>query len=365
MSVDEERKVGMGARVDAAEGGAHPFLTAHFLTPPPVFVFNPRHSRRPWVHSLLVQKGGGACCFPSVSRSLSVATRTISNILDPFKGGGGCRRRVFDSASLPPPLCATVCRQRSATRQRDFDVRARDHPAIIRARCVDPFVHAATNNRISFYRLLSICTSISKKPFSFFLSSLSKVNRESGDYRPSRSENETEREFRRRRGSVMIRVERQPAVLLASTLPRLNLAKTNSPAVYLSIDTIGKSRGWRIRPCVFPSIGLNIPTLPDYYPIILSIRAKSNVDRTRADLGAASNPSIHLLMRIVWRVVAIERERERHEVSLSGGGMTVERGTVGSGRECRRRVRTRVKGVNARASRSHSLSKLEPEREQD
>lgn len=364
MSVDEERKVGMGARVDAAEGGAHPFLTAHFLTPPPVFVFNPRHSRRPWVHSLLVQKGGGACCFPSVSRSLSVATRTISNILDPFKGGGGCRRRVFDSASLPPPLCATVCRQRSATRQRDFDVRARDHPAIIRARCVDPFVHAATNNRISFYRLLSICTSISKKRFSFFLSSLSKVNRESGDYRPSRSENETEREFRRRRGSVMIRVERQPAVLLASTLPRLNLAKTNSPAVYLSIDTIGKSRGWRIRPCVFPSIGLNIPTLPDYYPIILSIRAKSNVDRTRADLGAASNPSIHLLMRI-WRVVAIERERERHEVSLSGGGMTVERGTVGSGRECRRRVRTRVKGVNARASRSHSLSKLEPEREQD
>lgn len=163
----------------------------------------------------------------------------------------------------------------------------------------------------------------------------------------------------------MIRVERQPAVLLASTLPRLNLAKTNSPAVYLSIDTIGKSRGSRIRPCVFPSIGLNIPTLPDYYPIILSIRAKSNVDRTRADLGAASNPSIHLLMRIVWRVVAIERERERHELSLSGGGMTVERGTVGSGRECRRRVRTRVKGVNARASRSHSLSKLEPEREQD
>lgn len=288
-----------------------------------------------------------------------------SSILDPVKGGGGCRRRVFDSASLPPPLCATVCRQRSATRQRDFDVRARDHPAIIRARCVDPFVHAATNNRISFYRLLSICTSISKKPFSFFLSSLSKVNRENGDYRPSRSENETEREFRRRRGSVMIRVERQPAVLLASTLPRLNLAKTNSPAVYLSIDTIGKSRGSRIRPCVFPSIGLNIPTLPDYYPIILSIRAKSNVDRTRADLGAASNPSIHLLMRIVWRVVAIERERERHELSLSGGGMTVERGTVGSGRECRRRVRTRVKGVNARASRSHSLSKLEPEREQD
>lgn len=305
-----------------------------------------------------------------LSFSVSFALRCNADHLQhprsfPVKGGGGCRRRVFDSASLPPPLCATVCRQRSATRQRDFDVRARDHPAIIRARCVDPFVHAATNNRISFYRLLSICTSISKKRFSFFLSSLSKVNRESGDYRPSRSENETEREFRRRRGSVMIRVERQPAVLLASTLPRLNLAKTNSPAVYLSIDTIGKSRGWRIRPCVFPSIGLNIPTLPDYYPIILSIRAKSNVDRTRADLGAASNPSIHLLMRIVWRVVAIERERERHEVSLSGGGMTVERGTVGSGRECRRRVRTRVKGVNARASRSHSLSKLEPEREQD
>lgn len=31
------------------------------------FAFNPRrHSRRPWVHSSLVQKGGGACCFASV-----------------------------------------------------------------------------------------------------------------------------------------------------------------------------------------------------------------------------------------------------------------------------------------------------------
>lgn len=50
-------------------------------------------------------------------------------------------------------------------------------------------------------------------------------------------------------------------------------------------------------------------------------------------------------------------------LSLLGRGMTM--GTVGSGRECRRRVRTRVKGVNARASRSDSHSKLEPEREQD
>lgn len=170
MSVDEERKVGMGARVDAAEGGAHPFLTAHFLTPPPVFVFNPRHSRRPWVHSLLVQKGGGACCFPSVSRSLSVATRTISNILDPFKGGGGCRRRVFDSASLPPPLCATVCRQRSATRQRDFDVRARDHPAIIRARCVDlSFTPPPTTGYRSTASYQSARASVRNDSPSFFL----------------------------------------------------------------------------------------------------------------------------------------------------------------------------------------------------
>ena len=115
MSVDEERKVGMGARVDAAEGGAHPFLTAHFLTPPPVFVFNPRHSRRPWVHSLLVQKGGGACCFPSVSRSLSVATRTISNILDPPRGEAVVV--AVYSTVLPSLLpCAQLCVANAAPR---------------------------------------------------------------------------------------------------------------------------------------------------------------------------------------------------------------------------------------------------------
>lgn len=74
---------------------------------------------------------------------------------------------------------------------------------------------------------------------------------------------------------------------------------------------------------------------------------------------------MHLLMRVVWRVVtSCERERRGGEAVpfLSGRGMTMGRG---SGRECRRRVRTRVKGVNARASRSDSHSKLEPEREQD
>lgn len=91
----------MGARVDAVEGGAHPFLTAHFLTPPLVFVFNPRHSRRPWVHSLLVQKGGGACCFSSVSP----LQRERYNDRDPFKRGRSLSslyiRQCFPSL-LPP-----------------------------------------------------------------------------------------------------------------------------------------------------------------------------------------------------------------------------------------------------------------------
>lgn len=141
----------MGARVDAAEGGAHPFLTAHFLTtPPPVFVFNPRHSRRPWVHSLLVQKGGGACCsLLQCSRSVfSSRTRTILAI--PPSVHGGCDRSLHSTVLHPPPPSYG-----SVRRPRGSVTLTRDHPAIIRARCVDPFVCVdarPTNDRISGHR---------------------------------------------------------------------------------------------------------------------------------------------------------------------------------------------------------------------
>lgn len=124
----------MGARVDAAEGGAHPFLTAHFLTtPPPVFVFNPRHSRRPWVHSLLVQKGGGACCsLLQCSRSVfSSRTRTILAI--PPSVHGGCDRSLHSTVPPSPPSSPFLRQRASPTRQRDFDARSsRDHPRKVR-----------------------------------------------------------------------------------------------------------------------------------------------------------------------------------------------------------------------------------------
>lgn len=144
--------------------------------------------------------------------------------------------------------------------------------------------------------------------------------------------------------------------------PRLNSGRRLTHLPRLFIRSIKTSRIQR-----FPYDRFKRPTIPrDYHPIILSRSGRNPcVDHTHAD---TLEPSIHLLTRIVWRV---DRERERGKLVERHGSLSLslgrrdDDGTVGSGRECRRRVRTRVKGVNARASRSHSLSKLEPEREQD
>lgn len=228
----------MGARVDAAEGGAHPFLTAHFLTPPPVFVFNPRHSRRPRVHSLLVQKGGGACCSPlPVSRSFVRSFVTTSGTTSrsfPYFGREGRPRRLYSTrtqCSLSTSHTPAWCPCGSHEAQRDFDVRSsRDHPRKVRR----PFMPRGSRHRpdigtptlfdaSSFHHLLSICTSgrdnSSKKQFSFsssfsFLSNQS--NQKCDESSPPLRRFEAKIRARSgarvsKRGSVVIRVERQPA----------------------------------------------------------------------------------------------------------------------------------------------------------
>lgn len=101
------RLEGMVARAAAAKGGAHPFLTAHFLTPPRWFAFNPRHSHCP--RSQFARRKRRQCIrfflFPPRA-AVSPSPLDRPDCFDGFEGAAAatCRVHVHAPRVEPRPL---------------------------------------------------------------------------------------------------------------------------------------------------------------------------------------------------------------------------------------------------------------------